>query len=421
MSSFAACGNLQQTVLILLIFGTALLQMFLVIEDVAAQKYLSAAFDSALLFVELYYAKILLDIRKGTAIIGGFAVAVIFLWILEAGLLSFVIARYIRMRMRMRYSMSWESIKEGSDNLPDGICFFDEYGAVQLINRKMMSIGMMLFGKEIQTLEELHRALSAPQSAVECLDREIALYHFPDGAVHRFTESVLTDQDGKQITEVIAANVTELYAKQEELNHENIRLADANKRIKWILDNMSDIVREEEILSMKIRVHDDIGHSILAAKKALIEQQDIAVIRKNAVLWETAIDLLYRANNMPAAQDEWNLVRKRARDLGVELIVDKALPEEEHALHLIFLAIRECVTNCVRHAGGDRVFVAVEDNGKQITCAIANNGRAPQQAVVEGSGLSGLRRRIEREGGIMEINDSPRFVLTVILPAREVL
>lgn len=419
MSSFAACGELQQTVLILLLMGTALLQMFVAIEDVAGQRYLFTVFDSVLLMAELFYSKTLLETREGIAGMSDPTAEVVFLWLMEAGLLTYAVARYIHMRMRMRHSLSRESIKEGSDNLPDGICFFDEYGTVRLINKKMMSIGMMLFGEEIQSLDELHDALYSPQSGVECLDREIALYHFPDGTVHRFTESVIEDQEGKQITEVIAADVTELYAKQEELNSENIRLADANRRMKWILDNMSDIVREEETLSMKIRVHDDIGHSILAAKRALIQQQDIAVIRENAVLWETAVDLIYRVNNMPAVQDEWQTVRNRAEELGVEIVFDGTLPEDEFVRHLLLLAIRECVTNCVRHAGGNRVFAEVTDEGKRTVCEITNNGRAPQGAVVEGSGLSGLRRRIEREGGIMELTDSPRFVLTVILPAKK--
>ena len=421
MSSFAACGNLQQTVLILLLMGTALLQMFIAIEDVAGQRYLFAVFDSVLLMAELIFIKTLLEARDGITGMSDFAAEAVFLLFLETGLFVYATVRYICMRVRMSYSLSQESIKEASDNLPDGICFFDEYGTVSLINKKMMSIGMMLFGKEIQTLDELHSVLSHPHSAVECLDREIALYHFPDRTVYRFTESAITDRDGKQITEVIATDVTELYAKQEELNCENMRLADANRRMKWILDNMSDIVREEETLSMKIRVHDDIGHSILAAKRALIQQQDITVIRENAILWETAVDLLYRANNMPAVQDEWKIVLNRAEKLGAKIVVDGTLPEDEFMRHLLLLAIRECVTNCVRHAEGNRVFVEVADDGKQIVCAITNNGRTPQRAVIEGSGLSGLRRRIEREGGIMELTDSPRFVLTVILPAKEII
>lgn len=420
MNSFAACGNLQQTVLILFLMGTALLQLFVAIEDVAGQRYLFIVFDSVLLVAELVFAKTLFEAREGTAGINGFAPEVLFLWLLEAGLFIYAAVRYIRMKMRMRYSLSRESIKEGSDNLPDGICFFDEYGSVRLSNKKMMSIGMMLFGNEIQTLDELHSALACPQSGVVCLDREIALYHFPDGTVHRFTESENTDWDGKRITEVVAADVTELYAKQEELNRENSRLADANRGMKWMLDNMGDIVREEETLSMKIRVHDDIGHSILAAKKALIEQQDIAVIRENAVLWETAVDLFYQTGNMPAVSDEWQTVLNRAGELGVEIIFDGTLPEDGSVRHLLLFAIRECVTNCVRHAGGNRVFVKVADDGKQTVCEVTNNGRTPQQAVVEGCGLSGLRRLIEREGGTMELTDSPRFVLTVTLPAGEI-
>lgn len=420
MNSFA-CGNLQQTVLILLLLGTALLQMFVAIEDVADQRYLPIVFDSALLMAELFYARTLLDAGRGIAGKSDFASETAFLWLMETGLFLYAAVRYIRIRMQVRNFLPRESIKEGSDNLPDGICYFDEYGTVSMTNKKMISIGMILFGKEIQTIDELHRALSDPQSGVKCLERENALYLFPDGTVHRFTESVVTDWDGKQITEVIVADVTELYEKQKELHRENIRLAETNRRIKWMLDNMSDIVREKEILSMKVRVHDDIGHSILAAKKALVEHQDITVIRESAALWEAAVDLLYRANHMPAAEDEWQTVERCAKELGVAIVWNGALPEHDPVRHLFLLAIRECVTNCVRHAGGDCVFVEVAHGGKQTVCAITNNGRPPQRAVVEGSGLSGLRRRIEWEGGAMELADSPRFVLTVIWPAGEAL
>lgn len=414
MSSFAVCGGLQQIFLTMLLLGTALLQMFLAIEDVAGRRYLCALPDSILLIAELIGAGILCAAGENAAD----AAAV---WLLESGLLLYAVVRYVRTRMRMRYSLSWESVKEGCDNLPDGISFFDEYGTVQLINRKMMAVGMMLSGKDIQTLDELRGALAAPRPGVECLDGTTGLYRFPDKTVRRFTRSWFMDRSGKQITEVIAADVTELYAKQVELNRENACLVEANKRMRWILDNMNDIVREEEILSMKIRIHDDIGHSILAAKKALIEQQDIAVIKENAVLWEKAADLLYRANNMPPAEDEWETVRNRAGDLGVEIVLDGTLPEEEAARHLLILAIRECVTNCVRHAGGDKVFVETEYGVKQTVFEISNNGRAPQHAVAEGSGLFGLRRRVEREGGIMELAVSPRFLLRVTMTERDLI
>lgn len=44
-----------------------------------------------------------------------------------------------------------------------------------------MSLGIMLFSKEIQTLDELHLALLHPAGGVECLDEGNWLYRFPDG------------------------------------------------------------------------------------------------------------------------------------------------------------------------------------------------------------------------------------------------
>lgn len=403
---------MHQAFLQLFLFAAALLQLFLVVEEVAAQKYLRALFDSVFLVAGMVLEGVLLAVPDSAKRVGARGVV---LWTAGVGLLAYAAAGYIGMRKRTGSSLSRESIKEGSDNLPDGMCLFDENGAVQLINRKMMSIGIVLFGKEIQTLDELRGALSCPPPTVECLDHGILLYRFSDGTVWRFTESVITGLDGGKITEVVAVDVTRLYEKQAELNRENARLADANKRMKWILDNMTDIVREEEILSMKMRVHDDIGHSILAAKKALVQQQDISVIRENAALWEAAVDTLYQANNMPVALDEWEAVQKRAQDLGVEIVLDGGLPGNMSIRHLLLLAIRECVTNCVRHAGGNRVFVKVECGEKQTMCEITNNGSTPKQDIVEGSGLSGLRRRIEREGGVMELSSTPRFALLLMI------
>jgi len=420
MTSFANCGNMQQTLLTLFMFAVLLPQLFLTIEDAADRRCTRFFVDGFLLLAELFYLAVLFAVEDGVRSVRFFRFPVMYLWILEAVLFIYAGLGYIRRMRSTKYVLSRKSIKEGSDNLPDGICFFDERGTVRLINRKMMSIGVMLFGKEIQTLDELHTALSNPLVAVERLDKAVSLYRFPDGTVRRFAERTITDRDGETVTEVIATDVTELYVKQAELNVENARLADVNRRMKWLLDNMSDIVREEEILSMKIRVHDEIGHGILSAKKVLLQQQDIAVIREKAALWETAVDLLYRANNMPPFPDEWETVEACAEDLGVEIELDGEMPEQIFQRHLLILAVRECLTNCVRHAGGSRIFVALDSGEEGIACVITNNGIAPKGNIIEGGGLSGLRRRIEREGGTMKLQSSPRFSLTVTLPSREI-
>lgn len=68
MNFFSACGNVQQTLLILLLLATAVLQLFLAIEDVAGGRYLLTVFDSVLLTAELLYVKTLFEMRTQTAV-----------------------------------------------------------------------------------------------------------------------------------------------------------------------------------------------------------------------------------------------------------------------------------------------------------------------------------------------------------------
>lgn len=418
MSIFESIADFQQIFLPLLLFASSLLQLFIAVEYTAGRRVGRALYNGALFLAELFCCAAVMGVTG----VGGaafFGLPACLIWLLAGVLLIYAAVSYIRTLRRSKHDLSRESIKEGCDNLRDGICFFDESGAVQMINHKMLSVEIMLFGKEIQTLDELHSALRHPQSGVDRLDEAIPMYGFPDGTVCRFSERTFFDQDGETVTEVTAADVTELYRKQRELNRENARLLDANRRMRKIMDNMNEIVREEEILTMKMRVHDDIGHSILSARKALLQQNDIAVIRESAALWEKAVSLLDRANHMPQPPDEWESIQNRAGDLGMKIEIDGELPKQERLRHLLALAVRECMTNCVRHADGSKVFVEVVSCDTKITCVITNDGRRPSQAIVEGGGLSGLRRRIESEGGRMELQRSPRFALTIVLPRKE--
>ena len=54
-----------------------------------------------------------------------------------------------------------------------------------------------------------------------------------------------------------------------------------------------------------------------------------------------------------------------------------------------------------------------------LTAAITNDGLAPAGEVVEGGGLSALRRRIEGTGGAMQVESTPRFRLVITLPGKE--
>lgn len=90
------------------------------------------------------------------------------------------------------------------------------------------------------------------------------------------------------------------------------------------------------------------------------------------------------------------------------------LPVSGEARSAVLAAIRECLTNTARHAGGDRLFVFIksgDDTPRGIRVEITNNGKVPLTPVQEAGGLSNLRRMVERAGGIMTVESTPQFLL----------
>lgn len=310
-------------------------------------------------------------------------------------------------------------IKESFDNLPMALCFFNSRGIACLVNRRMHWVSTQLLGSSVQTLSELERALASPPDTVEQLSTQPPTYRFSDGSIFRFTQEVIRDEEGHCYTQVTASDVTELVRQQYALEEENQRLEDANERLRQLMEQMPEIVREEEILTMKMRVHDDIGHSILSARRALLQEADLSTIRENAAVWEKSISLLHRANGMAQPDDAVEYAVSRGKALGVQVILEGKLPEAASERQLLALAISECVTNCVRHAGGTELYVRLRDAGSMLTITITNNGAAPEGTIREGGGLSGLRRRVAAAGGRMTVYSSPRFALVVMLPGKE--
>lgn len=82
------------------------------------------------------------------------------------------------------------------------------------------------------------------------------------------------------------------------------------------------------------------------------------------------------------------------------------MPEDEEQSYLLMTAIMECATNTVRHARGSEMAVRLFEEKNTLSVRIENNGIQPKGDIVEGGGLSDLRRRIEKAGGSMNIQSS---------------
>ncbi len=307
-------------------------------------------------------------------------------------------------------------IKNSFDNIPLGMCIFDENGRLRLCNRRMHYIAGILLNGSAFTLDDLRSALADPPSKVTELDAEMHVYLFPDSTVMRFSEHHVTGSDGEPLTEITAADVTELAGLSIRLEEENLRIEDANRRARRLYDNMPEIIRDEETLAMKLRVHDDIGHTIMSARRALQNEESIENIRASAAQWENSINLLCHATRSSEPHDPVTYAVERADALGVRVIISGMLPTDSGARSLLALSVRECTSNCLKHAAASELYVSVSINSFSCSVTVTNNGTPPTHEIIEGGGLSGLRRRVENAGGAMSVISLPRFVLAVSLP-----
>ena len=276
----------------------------------------------------------------------------------------------------------------------------------------MRRLSFALCGHELQIKSDMENALSVPDRSVTVKDD---CYILPDETVWQFrTQNITVDSDDhwQQIT---AHNVTELYngyQKQEEINEE---LAEVNRKLRKMYARMEDDVKEKESLDLKVYIHDTIGRSLLTIRDIIDSGEDTE--RKLEAL-QNAIGML--ASNRVTSVSTMDEVKRTAQQLGVAVKIDGYLPRDTAAEELTVAAAKECVTNCIKHADGNEVYIRIAQRGERYDVTITNNGKIPTEPIKEGSGLSTLRRSIESSGGEMHISHNPRFALLITIPAKEI-
>mgnify|MGYP002516095259 FL=1 len=293
-----------------------------------------------------------------------------------------------------RFKM-WRAVKESFDDLPSGVCFFDENGLIVLCNQQMQRIVFALSGHDLQSLFELE----------QIMEKGNFVRKLPDGTVWKFEQTQL-----KKYIQVTASDVTQLHDLCDELEKENRKLAEEGKKIRELSENVMELTRQEEILKVKMEVHKQFGDGLAKLRHCLKEGKpvDEADIQQ----WKQAIRLLQQENKMEETEREsLEKIQQMAESVGVQIQGDNIWKEE-----WCLLAVRECVTNTARHAGGNRVTVRCEMKNQRKVLTITNNGRKPEKAILEGGGLASLRNCVERLGGKMLVQTQPVFMLTITMP-----
>ena len=233
---------------------------------------------------------------------------------------------------------------------------------------------------------------------------------FENGEVFQFSRKQLLFE-GVPLVEITATDITEEYGLGQQLEAENEKVKQINERLREFSADVTDATIAQEILSAKIRIHDNLG-SLLLATRRYIEEDEGSDRGSLSMMWRQIMALLRRDNRI-GGSDMYRTVLGAAEDVGIGVWIRGELPEVPWQKRIVVTAINECITNTLRHAGGDELRIHTVKTAEETVVTLKNNGTPPGNPVPETGGLGNLRRMAESQGAKMEVSGDPEFTLSL--------
>ena len=209
-----------------------------------------------------------------------------------------------------------------------------------------------------------------------------------------------------------------------ERNRMNSRLRKANEEI----EHLAKVAERERIAR---DLHDVLGHtlSVITLKSELagklIDRDPEQARKEIREVEETSRQALsdvrdairgYRAKGLAA---ELAQAKATLETAGVNVQCDAATTLQIPAMQesVLSLAVREGVTNVVRHARAANCRLRVEQQNGSCRLEIQDDGQG--FVTMEGNGLRGMRERVEMLGGRLERRNESGTRLVITLPLKE--
>jgi two-component system, NarL family, sensor histidine kinase DesK len=212
------------------------------------------------------------------------------------------------------------------------------------------------------------------------------------------------------------------FAERNRMNH---KLRKANEEI----EHLAKLAERERIAR---DLHDVLGHtlSVITLKSELAgklmerdperagkEIREVSEISRQALSDVRDAIRGYRAKGLAA---ELALAKSTLETAGLAVQCDAATTVQLPAMQesVLSLAVREGVTNVVRHANAKTCRLRIEQHNGSCQLEIQDDGLGSSSE--EGNGLRGMRERVEMLGGTLVRETTSGTKLTIIIPTKDV-
>lgn len=220
---------------------------------------------------------------------------------------------------------------------------------------------------------------------------------------------------------------------EQELKHSiNRRESEMQEKVrKTFLQTENQMLEERAALSQTL--HDKLGHNIngsvyqLEAVKVLMEKDPEA----SKKMVQAVIDQLRggmdeirailrkeRPKKYKLAISQLEKLCEDCRTKGVEaeLVTEGELKEiPDKYLEVILDNAYEAVSNSMKYAKCSKIKISVHVLNQMIRCSISDNGVGCGE-IVDGMGISGMRKRMREMNGILNFETEAGFTINMLLP-----
>lgn len=332
-------------------------------------------------------------------------------FLLLIGLLVLYIKGYVLIKRWRNRSISSITLKAAMDNLPAGLCFYTDQGQSLMMNYKFQQLCKEITGEFVVNMLELRKTLE--NKCVNVAGHGL-IWHSEDEHVWSFEFKALKEG----VNQIIGSDVTEIWQLNENVKSQNAHIQKLNERLRDYNRNVEQVVKEDELLAARIRLHDDLGRILLMTRRYLKTDCSKEEFHDLYQQWHNMLAMLRNEGTLRVENDPATELVKAAESLGLKVIMKGDLPKRGNELKLLMSGARECMTNAAHyHANTIEIEISKEDS---LTCiTYRNNGDEPEYPVYLGGGLSSLKRIVEKSGALFEIAEKTPFFIKIIIPVGE--
>lgn len=302
--------------------------------------------------------------------------------------------------IRLKSNINYYSLKEALDELKTAVMFESRFNVVYE-NLAMKNLLEKLKIKQNQSSFEIWRNLKSRQTT-KIIDEQNILV-FLDKKVYSFS---IIKQSKIQI---YAFDITNEYLTTTEIENKQTELKVKQTEILKMIENLDEIERQKEVLTLKSKLHDIIGQRLFILHHILdvIDEKNFDLNNVKSLL-KTMLEEI-DSDETNETQNLQNSIVTAFEMIGFNIEISGDMPKEPLKAKALVKIIRECATNAIRHANATKLFVNISDSKIEIT----DNGKFTSQSIVEGTGIKGMQLNAETLGGTLSISTQNGFKIVI--------